>query len=71
MHLKNSDIAVALGIVLLNVVWLLLPYTVLWVSVFALPVPMVFFCTGVYAHSSSHTHTADWMSSIISRLASV
>lgn len=55
MHLKNSDIFVVLGIVLLNVVWLLLPYTVLWVSVL-LALPLVFFVPG-YMLTAVLTHT--------------
>ena len=45
MRSKNSDIFIALGIVLLNVVCMLLPYTILWVSVL-LALPMVFFVPG-------------------------
>ena len=45
MRLKNSDVFVACGIVLLNVVALLLPYKVLWVSIL-LALPLVFFVPG-------------------------
>ncbi len=45
MHLKNSDVFVALGIVLLNGVELLLPYNILWVSVL-LALPLVFCVPG-------------------------
>ena len=45
MRLKNSDILVALGIVLLNGVKLLLPYSIPWVSVL-LALPLVFCVPG-------------------------
>ena len=45
MHPKNSDIFVALGTVLLNIVWMLLPFTMLWIGVL-LALPMVFFVPG-------------------------
>ncbi len=55
MRLKNSDIFVIFGIALLNVVWLLLPITSVWVSVL-LALPLVFFVPG-YLLTTILTHT--------------
>ena len=55
MHLKNKDIFIALGIVLLNVVWLLLPLNVPWVGI-VLALPLVFFVPG-YMLTEILTHT--------------
>ena len=55
MHLKNSDVFVALSIVLLNVVELLLPSTILWMSIL-LALPLVFFVPG-YMLTAVLTHT--------------
>jgi len=42
---KNSDVFVALGVVMLNVLWMLLPYHIFGVGV-VLALPMVFFVPG-------------------------
>jgi uncharacterized membrane protein len=55
MHWKNSDIVMALVMVLLNVVWLLLHFTVLWVSIL-LSLPLVFFVPG-FMLTAILTHT--------------
>ena len=55
MRLKNSDVVVAFAIVLLNGVELLLPSTLLWVSVL-LALPLIFFVPG-YMLMVALTHT--------------
>ncbi len=55
MRLKNSDVVVAFAIVLLNGVELLLPSTLLWVSVL-LALPLIFFVPG-YMLTAVLTHT--------------
>lgn len=45
MYPKNSDVFVALGVVMLNVLWMLLPYHIFGVGV-VLALPMVFFVPG-------------------------
>ncbi len=55
MHLKNSDVFVALSIVLFNVVDLLLSYRMLWVNI-VLALPLVFFVPG-YMLIALLTHT--------------
>ncbi len=45
MHPKNSDVFVVLGIVVLNAVWMLLPYHT-WVVGILLALPLVFFIPG-------------------------
>ena len=55
VHLKNSDVFVALSIILLNVVALLLPYPILWMNIL-LALPLVFFVPG-YMLTAVLTHT--------------
>ena len=55
MRMKNSDVVVAFAIVLLNSVELLLPSTLLWVSVL-LALPLIFFVPG-YMLMAVLTHT--------------
>ena len=45
MHLKNRDILLAFGVVVLNVVWMLLPYHI-WEVGTLLALPLVFFVPG-------------------------
>ncbi len=45
MYPKNSDVFVALGVVMLNVLWMLLPYHIFGVGV-VLALPIVFFVPG-------------------------